>query len=114
VAIDLTQVAPQDRHRVFTEACDYRGDITLELADGSTLECFMFDRRPPTGGDQGCVRVMMVKDGSKRSVPYGDVRKLTFSGKDTAAGKTWESWVRRYIEKRTAGQSANIESEVLD
>jgi LAS superfamily LD-carboxypeptidase LdcB len=39
---------------------------------------------------------------------------LEFTGKDTAAGKTWENWVRRYVEKRLAGEQANIDAEVLD
>jgi len=30
------------------------------------------------------------------------------------AGKTWENWVRRYAEKRLAGEKACIESEKLD
>lgn len=114
VSVDLTQVAPADRERAFTEACDYRGDVTLDLKDGTRLECFMFDRRDAVGSTEGCVRVMMVQGGEKRTVPYSTITRLTFSGKDTAAGKTWESWVRRYIEKRIAGERASIESEVLD
>lgn len=118
VAVDLTRVAPGDRHRAFTEACDYRGDVTLELTDGSSLECFVFDHRAPgTPGatpTEGCLRVMLTQDGQKRQIPYEQIRRLIFSGKDTAAGKTWEAWVKRYIEKRMAGERASIESEVLD
>ena len=44
---------------------------------------------------------------------YSDVTSLTFSGRDTAAGKSWDTWVRKYIEKKMAGEAANIESEQL-
>lgn len=114
VAVDLTHVAPADRERAFADACDYRGDVTLELTDGSHLECFMFDRRPSDGAKEACVRVMLAQGGEKRAIACSQVQRLVFSGKDTAAGKTWESWVRRYIEKRTAGERACIESEKLD
>jgi len=52
--------------------------------------------------------------GEKRSIPYAQIRRLEFSGKDAAAGKTWENWVRRYVEKHLAGERASIESESLD
>ena len=42
------------------------------------------------------------------------VAAVAFTGKDAAAGKTWENWVRRYAEKRLAGEKACIESEKLD
>ena len=37
------------------------------------------------------------------------------AGKDTAAGKTFEIWVKRYWEKKAAGeQNIQIEPETLD
>jgi hypothetical protein len=39
---------------------------------------------------------------------------LCFTGKDAAAGKTWENWMRRYAEKKLKGEAADIESETLD
>jgi hypothetical protein len=48
------------------------------------------------------------------SVPYADIAALHFSGRDTAAGKSWEAWVRKYWEKKAAGESADIEPEQLD
>jgi hypothetical protein len=60
------------------------------------------------------VRVMLVGGGEKQTIPYDRITRLAFSGKDTAAGKSWENWVRRYVEKRMAGEQASIESDPLD
>jgi hypothetical protein len=57
---------------------------------------------------------MLAGGGEKRTIPYAQIRRLEFSGKDAAAGKTWENWVRRYVEKYLAGERASIESESLD
>lgn len=119
---DFTAVAPSARDQALEEACDYRGDITLELTDGSQLEGYVFDRRSAgaaagagaTSGAGGTVRIMLSSTGEKRTLTYAQIAKLTFSGKDTAAGKTFENWVKRYIEKRLAGERASIDSETLD
>jgi hypothetical protein len=40
---------------------------------------------------------------------------LAFTGKDTAAGKSFEAWVRKYNEKKAAGEkNIGIEPEPLD
>lgn len=112
--IDLASVPESDRKRAFDEAFDYRGDITLTLTDGSRVECYLFDRRTGATLADSVVRVMESGGGEKRSISYSQIARLEFTGKDTAAGKTWENWVKRYVEKRLAGEQANIESEVLD
>jgi hypothetical protein len=48
------------------------------------------------------------------SIPYSDVAALRFSGRDSAAGKSWEAWVRKYWEKKASGETAEIEPESLD
>ena len=51
----------------------------------------------------------------KINVAYSDVAALQFSGRDTAAGKTFEAWVRKYWEKKAAGETnIQIEPEKLD
>ena len=37
-AIDLASVAETERKRAFDAAFDYRGDVTLTLADGTAVE----------------------------------------------------------------------------
>jgi hypothetical protein len=51
----------------------------------------------------------------KLSVPYTDIVRLEFTGRDTAAGKTFEAWVKKYMEKKAAGElGIGIEPESLD
>jgi hypothetical protein len=48
------------------------------------------------------------------SIPYSDIAALKFSDRDPAAGKSWEAWVRKYWQKKVAGEEAAIEPESLD
>ena len=51
----------------------------------------------------------------KISIPYSDIAALAFSGRDTAAGKSWEAWVRKYWEKKAAGEKGiALEPEKLE
>ena len=113
-SLDLRSVPHAERTAAFDRAFDYRGDVTLHLDDGTALECYVFDRREGKGAEDSVVRVMPSDGGPRRSIPYGRIVGLAFTGKDTAAGKTWENWVRRYVEKRLAGEHAGIEADPLD
>ena len=44
------------------------------------------------------------------SVSYSEIARLEFTGRDTAAGKSWETWVKKYVDKKKAGES-NIRLE---
>lgn len=114
ISVELASIPEALRKRAFDEAFDYRGDVTLTLADGSVVECYIFDRRAGATMQDSVVRVMLVGGGEKQTIPYDRITRLAFTGKDTAAGKSWENWVRRYVEKRMAGEQASIESDPLD
>jgi anthranilate synthase component 1 len=64
------------------------------------------------------VRAMQIIDElecEKRSVAYADIAALAFTGRDTAAGKSFEAWVRKYWEKKAAGEkNIQIEPERLE
>ena len=92
-------------------ARDYRGDVTVELEDGSTVEGFLYDR---SSGPDRKVRMLPKDGGARVTISETRLRAIAFTGKDAAAGKTWENWVKRYAEKRLAGEAASIESEKLD
>ena len=96
------------------EALEYRGDVTAELHDGSAVEGYIFDVRVGATPESSNLRIDP-KDGSpRRSIAIDKIIRLVFSGKDAAAGKTWENWMRRYREKKLAGEAAGIDSESLD
>jgi len=94
-------------HRLLSEAVDYRGDVTLRLADGREVEGYLFDLAADAA------RLVRTSDGAKERVAIAEIRELRISGRDTAAGKTWENWVRRYAERKLRGEHASIESEPL-
>jgi hypothetical protein len=40
----------------------------------------------------------------KQKLRYAEIARLEFTGKDRAAGKHWEDWVKAYNEKKAAGE----------
>lgn len=97
------------------KAFDYRGDVTLTLKDGRTVNGYVFDRRTGATLADSAVRVIPANERTKLTVPYSDIAALAFTGRDTAAGKSFEAWVKKYREKKAAGETgiAN-EPERLD
>jgi hypothetical protein len=86
------------------KAFDYRGDVTITRKDGSKIEGYIFDRRPGKSLTDSVVRMLPKDSNQKISVPYAEIAALAFTGRDTAAGKSWEAWVRKYQEKKAAGE----------
>jgi len=112
----VPQLATEDELRIALEkAFDYRGDVTLTLKDNSRIEGYIFDRVAGKTLTGSFVRVMP-KDASKKlKVSYANIAALSFTGKDTAAGKSWEAWVRKYWEKKASGGGAlSLEPESLE
>jgi len=95
------------------KAFDYRGDITIGRTDSTIAEGYIFDRR--RGNDLASSNVrLMNKAGERIEIAFDQISTIEFTGKDTAAGKSFERWIQRYIEKKKAGEQASIESESLD
>jgi hypothetical protein len=97
------------------QAFDYRGDVTITRKDGSRVEGYIFDRRNGAALAESVVRLIPKDSPQKISIPYSDIAALAFTGRDTAAGKSWEAWVRKYWEKKAAGEKhIALEPENLD
>ena len=97
------------------KAFDYRGDVTITKKDGSTVEGYLFDRRSGGSLADSIVRIIPSTERTKVNVSYADIAALKFSGRDTAAGKTFDAWVKKYWEKKAAGEkNIQIEPEKLD
>jgi hypothetical protein len=110
-------VTTEDEIRVAVEkAFDYRGDLTITLKDGRRIEGYVFDRKIKGPALSDCILRLMPKDQpGKISVFYSDIATLAFTGRDTAAGKSFAAWVKKYNEKKAAGEKdIGIESEPLD
>jgi hypothetical protein len=90
------------------KAFDYRGDVTIHLKDGGSVEGYIFDRRTGASPADSFVRLFPKGDAGKRTITYSQIAGLAFTGRDTAAGKSWEAWLKKYWEKKHAGER-NIE-----
>jgi hypothetical protein len=94
----------EEIRQALEKAFSYRGDVTITCKDGSRVEGYVFDRRTGRTLEESIVRVMPNDGSPRRVIRYSDISALVFTGKDTAAGKSWEAWVRKYWEKRAAGE----------
>ena len=112
----IPQLASETEVREALEkAFDYRGDITVTRKDGTTVEGYLYDRRAGASLAESLVRIMPSSGAGRVSVPYADIAAIAFTGRDTAAGKTFEAWVKKYWEKKAAGEkNIQIEPEKLD
>jgi hypothetical protein len=93
-----------DLREALEKAFDYRGDVTITTKDGKKLEGYIFDRVSGHTLASSFVRVLPRDSSSRVKISYADIAALAFSGRDTAAGKSWEAWVRKYWEKKSSGQ----------
>ena len=112
----LPPLATDDETRVALEkAFDYRGDVTITRKDGSKVEGYIFDRRSTGPGlADAQVRLFPKDRDEKLAICYSEIARLEFTGRDTAAGKSWETWLRKYQEKKAAGEkNIGLEPEAL-
>ncbi len=77
---------------VIDRAFDYRGDVTVTTHNGTELIGFLFNRNADTAVP--FVQLFERGGGEPVTVPYADIRAIAFTGKDTAAGKSYAAWLR--------------------
>jgi hypothetical protein len=112
----VPELANEDELREALEkAFDYRGDVTITRKDGSKLEGYIFDR---VSGAKlaGCFVRILPKDTNQRvKIAYSEIAALAFTGRDTAAGKSWEAWVKKYWGKKEKdGENLSLQPESLE
>jgi hypothetical protein len=112
----IPQVATEAEIRaVIEKAFDYRGDITITRKDGSQITGYLFDRRIGKTLTDSVIRLMLSTGNERPSIPYSEIAGIAFTGRDTAAGKSYEAWVRKYWESRAKGaKNISIEPEALE
>lgn len=76
-------------------AFDYRGDVTVECRDGARIVGYVYNRdrhaAPP-------YLQLFEPDGGSRTIAYDEIVAIRFTGRDMAAGKSYEAWLRRKAE----------------
>jgi hypothetical protein len=106
---NLPAADPAARTQAVEQAFDYRGDVTVHTIDGKSFEGYLYDRKLDT--PEPIVR-MIPKDGSPRiTIALSKIVRVVFTGRDTATGKSWETWLKKYHEKKAKGEAASIESD---
>ena len=99
-----TLAGDEDVRQALEKAFDYRGDVMLTLKNGERIEAYIFNRRTGATLADSFVQYFTPSAPEKRSLSYAEIARLEFSGKDRAAGKHWEDWVKAYNEKKAAGE----------
>ena len=94
----------EDLRNALEKAFDYRGDVAMTLKSGERIEAFIFNRRTGQSLADSYVQYFAPNAPGKLKVSYADIARLEFSGKDRAAGKHWEDWVKAYNDRKAAGE----------
>jgi hypothetical protein len=112
----VPELATEDEVRIALEkAFDYRGDVTLTTKDGRKIEGYIFDRVSGLTLANSFVRVLPKDSNQRKKIAYADIAALAFTGRDPAAGKSWEAWVRKYWEKKLSGEAGlSLQPESLE
>jgi hypothetical protein len=112
----IPSLASDEEIRLALEkAFDYRGDVTITRKDGGKIEGYLFDRRSAATLKDSVVRLYPKNSTEKIATSYADIAALAFTGRDTAAGKSWEAWMKKYAAKKAAGEkNIALEPEPLE
>jgi len=112
----IPELATEDELREALEkAFDYRGDVTVSRKDGSKVEGYIFDRVSGATLATSFVRILPKDSNQRVKIAYSEISALVFTGRDTAAGKSWEAWIKKYWEKKEQGGAGlSLQPESLD
>jgi hypothetical protein len=104
-----------DLRKALEQAFDYRGNVTLTLKGGERIEAYVFNRQTGPTLEGSYVQYYTPAAPEKRRVSYAGIARIEFSGKDCAAGKQWEDWVKKYNKRKAAGEKGiGLDPESLD
>jgi hypothetical protein len=104
-----------DLRQALEKAFDYRGDVTLTLKSGERIEAYIFNRQAGATLADSQVQYFTPSAPEKRKVSYAEIARIEFTGKDRAAGKQWADWVKKYNERKAAGEKGiALNPEALD
>jgi hypothetical protein len=105
----------QELREALEKAFDYRGDVFVTTKEGKKLEGYIFDRVSGSTLANSFVRLLPKDSNQRQKIAYADIAALAFSGRDPAAGKSWEAWVRKYWEKKASGEAGlSLQPESLE
>lgn len=100
--------SPGELAEAVEQAFDYRGDVTIELTSGGSLVGYLFNRDAKAAAPW--IEVFPTDSSGVRRVLYAEIAAITFSGEDTASGKSWAAWVAKKESERQA-EAARVAAE---
>ena len=96
--------------QVIEFAFDYRGNVTVVKTDGSEVAGYLFNRNAEL--PEPFVQMFDDRGNGPFAIQYADIRNIKFTGRDTAAGKSYEAWVKRREKERARQQRGAGEAPV--
>jgi hypothetical protein len=86
--------------RIVDLAFDYRGNTTVFLRSGATLYGYISNRDADAPAPY--LEMFDGEGAGPHRIAYADVRTIHFTGKDTAAGKSYAAWLARKQAEKAA------------
>jgi len=90
------QATPESLRAAF----EYRGDVTLKLSDGSEYTGYISNLT------RDGLELWCKGEAVPQKLPLDGIRHVAFTGRDTASGRSWETWVRKHEKGRPCGAEA--------
>ncbi|MCH8086974.1 MAG: hypothetical protein IIC81_03880 [Chloroflexi bacterium] len=87
--------------QVIDLAFDYRGNITIVKADGDEIVGYIFNRDSDVS--EPYIEYFDKSGNGPFSLLYSEIGNIRFTGKDTAAGQSWEAWQKRKEAEKARG-----------
>lgn len=79
---------------ILGRACDYRGDVTIHLKAGEKILGYVFDRQKNIHHQS--VKIFLANQVEPCIIQYHDIAGVEFSGEDTAFGRSWDDWAKKW------------------
>ena len=85
---------------VIDAAFDYRGNVTLELRSGERVDGYVSNC--DVNAAEPFLELFPSNGEAKKKLLFGEIRGVSFTGKDTASGRSWETWVKKWSANKEA------------
>lgn len=90
--------------RVIEMAFDYRGNTTVVTRGGAELVGYIFNRNADTA--EPFIEMFDEGGAGPFTIAYAEIATIKFTGKDSAAGKSYQAWLARKDGEERPGAAA--------
>ena len=93
--------------QVIDLAFDYRGNTIVVKVDGTEVEGYIFNRN--SEAPEPFIQMFDLAGNGPIRIRYAEIRNIRFTGRDMAAGNSWQAWLERK-EKEKAEKAARLDT----